>query len=50
MAAVVNEEHSRAVFNEERDQQLAAMDARHAAKEEQDRLIMAKLDREAVQS
>ena len=38
------------MFNAERDRQLAAMDARHAAEEEQDRLKMAELDREAVQS
>ena len=37
-----------AVVNVERDRQLAAMDARHAAEEEQDRLEMAELERQVM--
>ena len=48
MAAVVDVGHSRAVFNEERDRQLAAIDARYAAKEELDRLEMAELQAKAA--
>ena len=48
MAAVVNEERDRALFYEERDRQLAAMDARHAVEEEQDRLEMAELEQQVM--